>query len=317
MTNEQVIKRINEIREILADYRELTGYDHEALDIAISALSKQCARGEQADQCGNNTEMVDQFRDTTKKTDDVLINLPSAQPETNCSEIPNNSDLISRQAVIDDLKDKDPSQIWDTADIEVWINSLPSAQPEINTDGDTISRQAAIGVIKAISNLDEKTKGGIIATFLLLDSAQPEPKTRWDVISRQAAIDALKNRWKKTRNYEGIGDDIAEECELYLKQLPLAQPEIKTDGDTISRQQTIDALMQEFKRIPTNSIRAKLVVENLPSAQPERKTGRWIRSSNKLVPYYCSSCTGRFNYEWNFCPNCGAKMLKEGENIDS
>ena len=46
-----------------------------------------------------------------------------------------------------------------------------------------------------------------------------------DLISRQAAIDALKNRWKKTRNYEGIGDDIAEECELYLKQLPAAQPE--------------------------------------------------------------------------------------------
>ena len=47
-----------------------------------------------------------------------------------------------------------------------------------------------------------------------------------DYISRHAAIDALKNRWKKTRNYEGIGDDIAEECELYLKQLPSAQPEI-------------------------------------------------------------------------------------------
>ena len=46
-----------------------------------------------------------------------------------------------------------------------------------------------------------------------------------DLISRQAAIDMLKNRWKKTRNYEGIGDDIAEECELYLKQVPSAQPE--------------------------------------------------------------------------------------------
>ena len=46
-----------------------------------------------------------------------------------------------------------------------------------------------------------------------------------DLIDRQAAIDALKNRWKKTRNYEGIGDDIAEECELYLKQVPSAQPE--------------------------------------------------------------------------------------------
>jgi len=46
-----------------------------------------------------------------------------------------------------------------------------------------------------------------------------------DLISRQAAIEALKNRWKKTRNYEGIGDDIAEECELYLKQVPSAQPD--------------------------------------------------------------------------------------------
>ena len=45
-----------------------------------------------------------------------------------------------------------------------------------------------------------------------------------DLISRQAAIDMLKNRWKKTRNYEGIGDDIAEECELNLKQVPSAQP---------------------------------------------------------------------------------------------
>lgn len=40
-------------------------------------------------------------------------------------------DLISRQAAIDDLHGKDPSQIWDTADVEVWINALPSAQPKI------------------------------------------------------------------------------------------------------------------------------------------------------------------------------------------
>ena len=52
-----------------------------------------------------------------------------------------------------------------------------------------------------------------------------------DLISRQAAIDAPKNRWKKTRNYEGIGDDIAEECELYLKQVPSAQLEPLTDKE--------------------------------------------------------------------------------------
>ena len=47
-----------------------------------------------------------------------------------CKEIPG-GDLISRTAAIDDLHGKDPSQIWDTADIEVWVNALPSAQPEI------------------------------------------------------------------------------------------------------------------------------------------------------------------------------------------
>lgn len=40
------------------------------------------------------------------------------------------SDLIERQDAIDDLHGKDPSRIWDTADIEVWINELPSAEPE-------------------------------------------------------------------------------------------------------------------------------------------------------------------------------------------
>ena len=43
------------------------------------------------------------------------------------------NDLIDRQAAIDVLHGKDPSQIWDTADIEVWVNALPSAQPEWNS----------------------------------------------------------------------------------------------------------------------------------------------------------------------------------------
>ena len=42
-------------------------------------------------------------------------------------EIEKMDDLISRQAAIDDLHGKDPSQVWDTADGEVWINALPSA----------------------------------------------------------------------------------------------------------------------------------------------------------------------------------------------
>lgn len=46
-----------------------------------------------------------------------------------------------------------------------------------------------------------------------------------DLISRQAAIDVLRNRWLKTMNFDGIGEDIAEECEICLRTVPSAQPE--------------------------------------------------------------------------------------------
>lgn len=49
--------------------------------------------------------------------------------------------LISLQDAIDDLHGKDPSQIWDTADIEVWINELPSAEPEIIRCRDCVKRE--------------------------------------------------------------------------------------------------------------------------------------------------------------------------------
>lgn len=39
--------------------------------------------------------------------------------------------------------------------------------------------------------------------------------------------------------------------------------------DTIYRRAAIDALMKEFKRIPTTAIRAKNIIEGLPSTPPE------------------------------------------------
>ena len=49
--------------------------------------------------------------------------------------------------------------------------------------------------------------------------------------------------------------------------------------DTINKQDAINALREEFKRVPTNAIRATQVVENLPPAQPEQ---RWIPCEEKL-----------------------------------
>ena len=57
-----------------------------------------------------------------------------AEVGTGCSEFPNNSDTISRQAAIDLLKQmrKDGDMIpWEGKDVFARIRKLPPAQPEI------------------------------------------------------------------------------------------------------------------------------------------------------------------------------------------
>lgn len=62
------------------------------------------------------------------------------------------------------------------------------------------------------------------------------------------------------------------------------------------------------------------VLSNLPSAQPEREKGKWRR---RLVDcgfnadWHCSRCGWKTSLEehgYNFCPNCGARMVQEGED---
>ena len=47
-------------------------------------------------------------------------------------------------------------------------------------------------------------------------------------------------------------------------------------------------------------------IKHLPSAQPERKKGRWINMDDHVM----CSCCGATHYgsDKNFCPNCGAKI---------
>ena len=50
-------------------------------------------------------------------------------------------------------------------------------------------------------------------------------------------------------------------------------------------------------------------LRNLPSAQPEQKTGKWKHISDGYVDIYeCDQCRETEDYERNYCPNCGAMM---------
>lgn len=89
----------------------------------------------------------------------------------------------------------------------------------------------------------------------------------------------------------------------------------------VSRQAVIEHLSKRLYETALNNVdksevytdiaenRLTVWVDELPSVQPEQKTGRWIDAREQCGEFMCSNCqflccTNQYNY----CPNCGAKM---------
>ena len=105
--------------------------------------------------------------------------------------------------------------------------------------------------------------------------------------------------------------------------------------DLISKQAAIEALShmcsEDENGITVSRANVDSMLKTLPSAQPERKKGRWEMLQIPISPpiYKCSECgshalqvqTGCLvnrHYKANltkFCHNCGADMREESEEI--
>jgi ribosomal protein L37AE/L43A len=89
-------------------------------------------------------------------------------------------------------------------------------------------------------------------------------------------------------------------------------------SDTVSRQAAIDALMDEFKRVPTTAIRAKNRIDRLPSAQPEIIHCRDCKHhhyESKGIPY-CDRID--YGYGWKDDDFCSRAERRTGNaNVDT
>ena len=104
-------------------------------------------------------------------------------------------------------------------------------------------------------------------------------------------------------------------------------------NDLISRQAAIDAVKKNTFRLTfaeeqnceghvawsaeavySDAMEGALL--DLPSAQPERIRGRWIEKPHVHGVAYCSLCDYELHTnDTNFCPNCGADMRGERDQV--
>jgi predicted RNA-binding Zn-ribbon protein involved in translation (DUF1610 family) len=90
--------------------------------------------------------------------------------------------------------------------------------------------------------------------------------------------------------------------------------------DLISRQAAIDKMMDLYNEdvelygvpIPEgfDGHRAVEAIKEIPSAQPERKKGRWGADGSCPFCGKESVYNGEIYFQ-NYCPNCGAKMMED------
>lgn len=120
-------------------------------------------------------------------------------------------------------------------------------------------------------------------------------------------------------------------------------------SDFISRKEAVDRITDGYQNsdggqdryavgINVGLTKALNALKDVPSAEPERKTGHWVYDENgmdwNLPAWVCSECHGRNGMiptyirgkdkmikvehplRWagsKYCPNCGAKMEAEHE----
>lgn len=182
----------------------------------------------------------------------------------------------------------------------VYISGMK--KPETCMDCDLAYLDDDYGYICPISGCRES-----IESCLLMDV--PDINVG-DLISRQAAIDALCDNCNTPQA----------KCAMYpcdqfngIEKLPSAQPEKAqlseegTTSDCISRQAAIDALDKD----PMGGLNYNRILNNILN----NLTGKWIKDE---FGSRCSNCglyayRDKFDRPWesDFCPICGARMVKD------
>lgn len=116
-----------------------------------------------------------------------------------------------------------------------------------------------------------------------------------------------------TYNEMGIIIDTKAE-EVAQPNLQLTCNQLATD--CISRSAALDVIRNiraiagsyDSEMLLIDKAEAQTELMMMPSAQPERKTGRWIYNNSVFNYWTCSACNIDNGSRTDYCPNCGCHM---------
>ena len=141
-------------------------------------------------------------------------------------------------------------------------------------------------------------------------------------MTREEMIEQLENTILLIRQN---GKDWWDDRDIPILEEVIKVMQTEPCKDTIDRQAAIKEILRvyeyeyptatgAFDEFVTNII--PNIINNLPSVQPEQKTGEWIeKTTGTYRQTWCSRCGKHSGIGGNyknrhkpFCPNCGAKM---------
>ena len=150
-----------------------------------------------------------------------------------------------------------------------------------------------------------------------------------DLIRRDAVIDKINERQRKLIYCFGFENDMVKIMDI-ARNIVLAVPSAQTDLITdiqngIKATNADDAYscgMRNGMRWCISLIDGKEpLYENCPSAQQERKKGKWVEKEQFGIEHIqCDQCghwfLGEHLIRRSFCPNCGADMKGRTDETD-
>lgn len=211
--------------------------------------------------------------------------------------------------------------------------------PGINED---VSEEYNDAVNIAIEILEQESNEDLISRKDVIDGLEHEVE-----LYNRALDDMDINRKERERfewELELVECFIEDINELPSKGIINTKSVFNLSEDVISRQTAIDTLAKEMPSLTTPDgcgefdhdiqitdeafVDCMQIINGLPSAQPERKKGKWIidnKETGRIWHCHCSNCRkdpqdhigGTENW-WlvrlpKYCPNCGADMRGDEE----